>query len=76
MADPKYRQPENTPGKWYVDTTCVPCHVCVDEAPNLLKYAQDESHVFFAKQPTREEELKAAQKAMNACPTEAIGNDG
>ena len=76
MADPKHRQPENAPGKYYVDDTCVPCHVCVDEAPGLLQYAADEGHVFFARQPVTPEEIRAAENAMKGCPTEAIGNDG
>ena len=50
MADKTNKQPEGVPGKWYVDTTCVPCNSCMDEAPNLLKYSEDQSHVFFAKQ--------------------------
>lgn len=76
MADPRYKQPDNSHGKWYVDSTCVPCHVCLDEAKGLLAYAADESHVFFKKQPESADEIKQATNAMQACPTEAIGNDG
>ncbi len=32
MADKTQKVPENVPGKWYVDDTCTPCHVCLDEA--------------------------------------------
>ncbi|MCE9598904.1 MAG: ferredoxin [Spirochaetia bacterium] len=76
MVDHRYKQPENAPGKWYVDSTCVPCHVCLEEAPGLLAYATDESHVFFKRQPVTAEETKLASNAMQACPTEAIGDDG
>lgn len=76
MADSTIKQPENTDGKWYVDQTCVPCHLCMDEAPELLKYADNETHVFFAKQPESDSEIEQANAAMEACPTEAIGNDG
>ncbi|MCR9142463.1 MAG: ferredoxin [bacterium] len=76
MADKNSKQPENAPGKWYVDTTCVPCHSCVDEAPNLLKYSDAEDYVYFDRQPENPEEEKAAQFALQACPTEAIGDDG
>ncbi|MCB1165515.1 MAG: ferredoxin [Leptospiraceae bacterium] len=76
MADNTIKQPENVAGSWYVDQTCVPCHLCMDEAPNLLQYADGETHTFFAKQPSNDEETKQAQEAMEACPTEAIGNDG
>ena len=60
----------------YVDTTCTPCRVCLDEAPNLLKYNDDETYVYFYKQPENEEEAAAAQRALDVCPTLAIGNDG
>ncbi len=76
MADSNSRQPENVPGRWYVDTTCVPCNICIDEAPALLRYAPGEAHVYFGRQPETAEEEKAALLAMEVCPSEAIGNDG
>src|SRR6266576_3381576 len=76
MADKASKQPQNVPGPWYVDTTCTPCRVCLDEAPNLLKYNDDETAVYFFKQPENDEETAAAQRAMEICPTLAIGNDG
>ena len=76
MADKTRKLPENVPGKWYVDDACTPCRVCLDEAPQLLKYRDDESAVYFYKQPENEEEESAAQRAMDVCPTLAIGNDG
>ena len=76
MADKSSKQPENVPGKWYVDTTCVPCNSCMDEAGNLLKYSEDQSHVFFFKQPTTPDEEQGAQRAAEICPTRSIGNDG
>jgi ferredoxin len=76
MADPASKLPENAPGAWYVDNTCTPCRVCLDEAPALLKYNDDETYVYFVKQPETQEETDAAQRAMDVCPTLAIGNDG
>ena len=76
MADKASKQPQNAPGPWYVDTTCTPCRVCLDEAPSLLKYNEDETAVYFRKQPETDEEKAAAQRAMEVCPTLAIGNDG
>jgi ferredoxin len=75
MADPNSKLPENVPGKWYVDDTCTPCHVCLDEAPELLKYNEDETYVYFFKQPESEEELEHAEAALEICPTGSIGND-
>jgi ferredoxin len=48
----------------------------LDEAPNLLKYNDDETAVYFFKQPETPEETAAAQRALEICPTLAIGNDG
>ena len=76
MADKASKQPQNVAGPWYVDTTCTPCRVCLDEAPNLLKYNEDETAVYFFKQPEGDEENAAAQRALEVCPTLAIGNDG
>ena len=76
MADKNSKQPENVPGPWYIDQTCAPCHVCLDEAPSLIRYAPGETHSYFYKQPESPEEETAAENAMQACPTEAIGNDG
>ena len=76
MADKNSKQPETVPGKWYVDQTCVPCSVCLEEAPTLLKFNEDQTHVFFIKQPTTPEEEAAAQKALDICPTGSIGSDG
>jgi ferredoxin len=76
MADKDSKQPLNVPGSWYVDTTCTLCRTCLGEAPDLLKVNRDETAVYFAKQPQANAETAAAQRAMEVCPTLAIGNDG
>ena len=76
MADKNSKQPLNVPGGWYVDTTCTMCRTCLEPAPNLLKANDDETAVYFFKQPEGDAETAAAQSAMEVCPTLAIGNDG
>jgi ferredoxin len=76
MADKLSKQPQNAPGPWYVDTSCALCRLCLEEAPNLLNYNNDETAVPFCKQPETPEEKAAAARAMDVCPTLAIGNDG
>ena len=76
MADKLSKQPENASGPWYVDTSCALCRMCLEEAPNLITYNRDETAVHFSKQPETPEEIEAAQRAMEVCPTLAIGNDG
>jgi ferredoxin len=76
MANKACKQPENVPGPWYVDLSCNLCRVCLDEAPNLIKYNDDQTYVYFFKQPATSEETAAAQRALDVCPTLSIGNDG
>ena len=78
MADKNHKLPENVPGPWYVDDTCKPCRVCMDVsgADAFLKYNDDESYVYFFKQPEGKEELEAAEETMAICPENAIGSDG
>lgn len=76
MADKLSKQSENAPGQWYVDTSCALCRLCIEEAPDLLTYNHDETAVHFLKQPETTEATAAAQRAMDVCPTLAIGNDG
>jgi ferredoxin len=76
MADKNSKQPLNVPGAWYVDATCTMCRTCLEEAPTLLKTNEDETAVYFAKQPEGDAEAAAAQRSMEVCPTLAIGNDG
>ncbi len=76
MAEKLTKQPENAPGPWYVDASCTLCRLCLEEAPNLLKYNADETAVHFLKQPDTSEDMDAARRAMDVCPTLAIGNDG
>ena len=59
-----------------MDTTCAQRRLCLEEAPNLLNYISDETAVYFSKQPETPEDMAAAERAMDVCPTLAIGNDG
>jgi ferredoxin len=42
----------------------------------VLKYNDDETYVYFHKQPGSPEETAAAEEAAAVCPQNAIGNDG
>jgi len=76
VSDKLSKQPENALGQWYVDMSCALCRLCLEEAPNLLTYNVDETAVHFSRQPETSEETAAAQRALDVCPTLAIGNDG
>jgi glyoxylase-like metal-dependent hydrolase (beta-lactamase superfamily II)/ferredoxin len=72
MADPALRLPDNVPGDFFVDSTCIDCDACRIFAPAVFSDARDQSFVFH--QPETEDELLAAQKALVTCPTSSIGS--
>jgi ferredoxin len=76
MADPSLKVPENVPGRFYVDATCIDCDLCRETAPgNFLRHdVQRRSYV--ARQPSGPEEEAACLAALEECPVEAIGQDG
>lgn len=76
MADLKDKLPDNVPGQFYVDRECIDCDVCRDTAPANFTRNDDNGYSYLHKQPTSDEELELCAEAMNACPVEAIGDDG
>jgi ferredoxin len=76
VADPNDRVPENLPGTFYVDSTCIDCDVCRDTAPDNFTRSDDGGYSYVYKQPENSEELTLCEEALAACPVEAIGNDG
>ena len=76
MAEAKNKQPENVPGKYYVDKDCDACQVCVNVAEDNFKMNEDEEYAYVFKQPENDEEEEACREAIEGCPEEAIGDDG
>ncbi len=76
MASVDDKYPDNAPGMFYVDTQCIDCDVCRDTAPNNFTRNDDGGYSYVFKQPETDEEMEQCQEAMDACPVEAIGNDG
>jgi ferredoxin len=76
MANKDDRLPDNTAGKWYVDSSCIDCDVCRTTAPNNFKANEDEGYSFVFKQPENSEEQGQCDEAKASCPVEAIGDDG
>ena len=72
MADPALRLPNNVPGDFFVDSTCIDCDACRIFAPATFSDERDQSFVFH--QPANDDELLAAQKALLSCPTSSIGS--
>ena len=76
MATFAERTPDNVPGRYYVDTTCIDCDQCRVMAPDLFARNDDTGLTFVSRQPATEDELVLAEEALNACATASIGNDG
>jgi len=76
MADPDDKLPDQAPGKYYVDSSCIDCDVCRTTAPENFDANEDEGYSFLKKQPENDEEEGLCEEAMESCPVEAIGDDG
>ncbi|MEA2235859.1 MAG: hypothetical protein QOC81_583 [Thermoanaerobaculia bacterium] len=72
MAQLALRLPDNVPGDFFVDSSCIDCDACRIFAPSVFSDGGDQSSVYH--QPENEEELLAAQKALISCPTASIGS--
>lgn len=76
MANHQQSVPENTPGRFYVDATCIDCDLCRETAPGHFSRQDDEGYSFVLNQPRTPEEEAACVEALEECPVEAIGDDG
>jgi len=76
MAENTDRLPQNIPGRYYVDSTCVDCDLCRNTAPNFFRRDEETGFSFVYHQPGTLEEIALAEEAKQGCPTESIGNDG
>ncbi len=71
MANLAKRVPENVPGDFFVDSTCIDCDACRQLAPEFFSQAPDTS--FVSLQPETPEDRRAALHALLSCPTGSIG---
>lgn len=71
MAREALRLPENAPGDFFVDESCIDCDACRQIAPGTFRDHGDRSSVH--RQPETAEEVRRALMALVACPTGSIG---
>lgn len=76
MADKNNKVEGSEPGKYYVDTQCIDCNLCRDTAPANFKQNEAAGYSFVYKQPENDTEEAQCKEAKDACPVEAIGDDG
>jgi ferredoxin len=74
MADRHRRHPENQPGKYYVDDSCIASKLCVAVAARNFDMSGDQAVV--VQQPQTPEEEAEVRLALLGCPVNAIGDDG
>jgi ferredoxin len=70
------RSPENVPGPFYVDNSCIDCDQCRCSAPEFFSRWDDGGYSIVHRQPQNEEERERAMEALRRCPSESIGCDG
>ena len=71
MAQVAERLPENVPGNFYVDRSCIDCDTCRRVAPGV--FTEGDGFSFVHAQPRTEAERLRALMALVACPTASIG---
>ncbi|MFV0442336.1 MAG: MBL fold metallo-hydrolase [Planctomycetaceae bacterium] len=71
MANPRQSVPENLPGDFFVDATCIDCDACRQIAPRT--FAAGTETAFVHQQPQQVDVVRDAVHALLACPTGSIG---
>lgn len=72
MANLQLRLPENVPGDFFVDSTCIDCNTCSQLAPSVFRDHGEQCSVY--RQPAGDIETRLAMMALVACPTGSIGS--
>jgi glyoxylase-like metal-dependent hydrolase (beta-lactamase superfamily II)/ferredoxin len=71
MANIQRRLPQNVPGDFFVDASCIDCDTCSQLAPAVFRDHGDQCSVYH--QPETDAEERLALTALMACPTGSIG---
>jgi ferredoxin len=76
MTNRNDRLPENAPGAYYVDSSCVDCDMCRSTAPDFFRRNDEIGFSIIYRQPITQEEIIKAEEVRLGCPTESIAHDG
>src|SRR5688500_12892055 len=71
MASLEKLLPENVPGEFFVDSTCIDCDTCRQLAPRV--FGETGEFSFVRQQPAHADEERDALQALVSCPTGSIG---
>ena len=76
MADLSDRLTKNVAGRFYVDSSCIDCDQCRNNAPAFFTRDDETGLSVVFRQPVTDEEIAEACEALDGCPSESIGDDG
>ena len=76
MANYNDRAPDNIPGRYYIDTSCIDCDQCRALAPEFFSRNEDSGLTFVSQQPLSAEDVARVEDILATCATGSIGNDG
>lgn len=76
MATFADRLPENAPGLYYVDASCIDCDQCRSLAPEFFGRDSDSGLSIVRQQPQTAEDVARVEEILATCATSSIGNDG
>ena len=71
MANFNTRVPENVPGEFFVDATCIDCDTCRQLAP--ATFGATAAYAFVHTQQQIPTNTRPALHALLACPTGSVG---
>jgi ferredoxin len=73
MAELQDRLPQNIPGRFFVDDSCIDCNICREHVPSFFRRDDDIGLSYVFRQPETPEEIQLCLEALAGCPTESIG---
>lgn len=73
MPDINDRLPQNIQGRFYVDSSCIDCDNCRQNASAFFRRDDDSGYSYVYRQPQTQAEIDECTDAMESCPTQSIG---
>ncbi|NOT61433.1 MAG: ferredoxin [Acidobacteria bacterium] len=64
--------PENVSGRFSVNSECIDCDLCRQEAPANFTREKMKGYSYVSKQPANEAEQEQCEAALQTCPVDAI----
>ncbi len=68
--------PENCEGRFYVDSHCINCSLCLEIAVGIFATNHEDGYEYVVRQPETEQEFQLVAEAIELCPASAIQDNG